>query len=229
MKSGEMMQIQAIHLPLPLHLGKVNCYLISTGSAFFLIDSGNSFNRQEIAQTLTAAGCRPGDLKLIVITHGDFDHTGSAAALRREFGARIAIHANDAGMAELGDMFYHRKQSQPLIGAAAALMFGFRKAHRFTPDILLAEGYDLSEYGLVATIILIPGHSSGSIGILTAEGDLFCGDLLENNRTPMINSLIDDLPAAQASVERLKALPIRIIYPGHGKPFTLDELKQNYP
>lgn len=222
------MQIQTIPLPLPLHLGKVNCYLISTGSAYFLIDSGNSFNRQEIARALTAASCRSGDLKLIVLTHGDFNHTGSAAWLRREYSARIAMHADDAGMAELGDMFYHREQSQPLLGAAAALMFGFRKSHRFTPDILLAEGSDLSEHGLDACVLSIPGHSSGSIGILTAEGNLFCGDLLENNRTPMINSLIDDLPAAQASVERLKRLPIRMIYPGHGKPFTLDELKQNY-
>jgi hydroxyacylglutathione hydrolase len=41
----------------------------------------------------------------------------------------------------------------------------------------------------------------GSVGILTAGGDLFCGDLLENYDRPALNSIMDDLAAANASVE----------------------------
>ncbi len=52
-------------------------------------------------------------LKLIVLTHGDFDHTGNAVYLRQRLGAPIAIHAGDAGMPERGDMFWKGKNGQP--------------------------------------------------------------------------------------------------------------------
>ena len=58
--------------------------------------------------------------------------------------------------------------------------FGFGKSERFKPDFYIEEGYEFSEYGFDAKVLYIPGHSRGSIGILTAGGDLFCGDLLEN-------------------------------------------------
>ena len=86
------------------------------------------------------------------------------------------------------------------------------------------EGYDLSEYGLDAKVLHLPGHSKGSIGILTADGDLFCGDLFKNRDKPVLSSIMDDLAAAKASVEKLKVLKIRTVYPGHGKPFLMEEL-----
>jgi glyoxylase-like metal-dependent hydrolase (beta-lactamase superfamily II) len=53
------------------------------------------------------------------------------------------------------------------------------KFERSRPDFTVDEGHDLSEYGLDAKILHIPGHSKSPIRILTADGDLFCGDLLE--------------------------------------------------
>jgi len=44
--------------------------------------------------------------------------------------------------------------------------------------MFLEEGQPLSDVGLDASVLHLPGHSKGSIGILTASGDLFCGDLL---------------------------------------------------
>ena len=48
--------------------------------------------------------------------------------------------------------------------------------------------------------------------------------LLVNHEQPALNELMDDLETGNASVERLQSLPIRKIYPGHGEPFTIDEL-----
>ena len=47
----------------------------------------------------------------------------------------------------------------------------------FEPDVLLEDGQDLSSYGLDARVVLLPGHSRGSIGILTGDGSLFCGEI----------------------------------------------------
>jgi hydroxyacylglutathione hydrolase len=213
------LDIKPIQLALPYKLGSVNCYLITTATAYLLIDTGSSNQRAKVEAELTNAGCRSGDLKLIILTHGDFDHTGNAAYLREKFGAPIAIHADDAGMLERGDMFWHRKKGNAVLRRIAPMLFGFDKSHRCRPDIDLVDGRDLSDYGCDATTLNLPGHSTGSIGILTSTGDLFCGDLLENTKLPALNSIMDDLPAAQASIERLKQLEINIVYPGHGQPF----------
>ena len=214
-------EIKTIRLPLPYRLGSVNCYLVETDAGYVLIDTGGSNRRTELEEELESAGCERGDLKLIVLTHGDFDHTGNAAYLRKTFGAEIAIHPDDSGMVERGDMFWNRNTGNVLLRMASPILFGFGKAERCTPDLYIEDGHDLSEYGLDAVVLHIPGHSKGSIGILTAGGDLFCGDLLENTNEPGLNSIMDDPAAAHASVERLKGLEMGTVYPGHGEPFPM--------
>jgi glyoxylase-like metal-dependent hydrolase (beta-lactamase superfamily II) len=198
-----------------------NCYLIKTDSSYILIDSGVSNKHRTLEQEFESAGCSPGDLKLIIATHGDFDHIGNCAYLREKFGAKIAMHHDDSGMAERGDMFWNREKGNILIRTLAKVVFGLRKSDRFTPDVYIEDGYDLSEYGFDATVVHIPGHSKGSIGVLTADGDLFCGDLFTNTNNPALTSLIDDAAAANTSVEKLKKLQINTVYPGHGKPFLM--------
>jgi glyoxylase-like metal-dependent hydrolase (beta-lactamase superfamily II) len=81
----------------------------------------------------------------------------------------------------------------------------------------------LSDCGFDAQVLALPGHSRGSIGILTAGGDLFCGDLLDNTDKPALNSIMDDLAAANASVEKLSGFAIHTVYPGHGQPFPMEK------
>jgi len=221
-------EIKIISLLLPYKLGSVNCYLIQTDTGYILIDTGGSNKRAELEKELESAGCKPGYLKLIVLTHGDFDHAGNAAYLRKEFDTKIAMHDDDSGMVERGDMFWNRKKGNILFRMIAPLLFRFSKSNRFKPDFYINEGYDLSEYGFDAQVLYIPGHSKGSIGILTAGGDLIGGDLLENTDKPALNSIMDDSTAANASVEQLKSLEIIAVYPGHGKPFPMEQfIKKN--
>jgi hydroxyacylglutathione hydrolase len=215
--------ISLISLPLPFKMGTVNCYLLQTGNGFALIDTGAPNGRTSLTNELERFGCQPGMLKLIVITHGDFDHIGNAAHLRRMFGSKIAMQAEEARMSETGDMFANRYRSNALVRILSPRLIGFGKADWFTPDLLIEGEIELSSYGLEARVILIPGHSKGSIGILTSEGDFFCGDLLDNTKQPTIGSLIDDREATLHSVAKLSTLGIRTIYPGHGQPFAMDQ------
>jgi hydroxyacylglutathione hydrolase len=218
-------KIKTISLSMPFGMGSVNCYLIPTGEGFVLIDTGLSSSRKDLARELESAGCTPGALKLIIITHGDFDHIGNAAYLRDTFGAMIAMHADDAGMAERGDMFFNRKKPNAIIRTLLPVFTRLGKADRFSPDLPLRNGDDLSDCGLVAQAFSIPGHSRGSVAVLTAAGDLFCGDLLANTERPAVGALIDDPAAAKASVQKIKSMSIGMVYPGHGKPFPMDQLK----
>lgn len=202
---------------------KVNAYLLKTAAGFVLIDSAMPRNRRHIDKALADAGCT--DLKLILLTHGDLDHIGNAASLRREYRAPLAIHEADVGMVENGDMFASRQRPNIVVRALIALIFGYPKTSRFSPDIVLHDGDDLSQYGLDATLIHIPGHSGGNSAILTAEGDCFCGDLLANTKEPALWVVMDDVATAKASVEKLSGYPIQTIYPGHGAPFPATALE----
>ncbi len=209
-----------IKLNLPMGIGSVNCYLIRVDGGFILIDTGTSSNRRELIRQMEDAGCKPGMLKLILLTHGDFDHSGNAAYLRSMFKAKIAMHQADAGMGEHGDMFENRKKPNALIRALVPLFTGFGKKERFKADLFLEDDQSLAEYGWDARVFSLPGHSRGSIGVLTASGDLFCGDLFDNTKTPALNSIMDDLSTARESMGRLNNLGINTVYPGHGDQFA---------
>jgi glyoxylase-like metal-dependent hydrolase (beta-lactamase superfamily II) len=71
-------EIKTITLSMPFRFGSVNCYLIKTGLGYILIDTGNSNKQAELEKELEGVGCKPGNLKLIILTHGDFDHIGNA-------------------------------------------------------------------------------------------------------------------------------------------------------
>ena len=205
----------------------MNAYVVKTDVGFVLIDSGMAGNRATLEHELRDAGCGPGGLKLIVITHGDPDHSGNASYLRAKYGAKIAIHKAEAAAVERGNMFLSRGRLPPLRMMMKPLMnlFRLRKRDRFTPDLFLKDGDRLTEYGLDATILHVPGHSAGSIAVLTDEGDFFSGDFLENRTYPSVATLVDDAEALKTGFERVKKLDIRIVYPGHGKAFTIDGIK----
>jgi len=221
-------EIKTINLSLPFRSGSVNCYLLEADSGYVLIDTGYSNKRTSLVGELKNAGCNPSNLKLIVLTHGDFDHVGNAAYLRQEFDTKIAMNYDDSGMVEHGDMFWNRRVNRfiRLAGKVLSLLPPFRlsKSNRFTPDLFITDGFSLLDYGVDAKVLNIPGHSKGSLGILTAKGDLFCGDLFVNDEKPALNSIIDNLEAANLSIEKLKGMRISTVYPGHGKPFPLSSL-----
>ena len=214
-----------IELKLPLRTGNVNCYLVETDTGFILVDTGSPSNRGELESKLDQFGCKSGNLHLILLTHGDFDHSGNAAFLRRKFDTKIAMHIEDSPMVERGDMFLTRKKGNRIQSWIVKTMFGFGKSQRFTPDLEITDGLNLAEHGLNAQVIHIPGHSKGSIGILINDGTLICGDLFEStggSENPKLNSLMDDLQAANRSIDKLKNLKVGTVYPGHGQSFTLD-------
>ena len=206
---------------MPFGLGMVNSYLIDTSSGCLLIDTGGSTARKVLLGKLEDTGCTPGCLRLVLLTHGDFDHSGNAAYVRSRFGSRIAMHSDDRRMAEKGEMFANRKKPNFIIKTLLPIFSGFGKNERFTPDILVSDGYDLTNHGLDAKIVSLPGHSKGSIGIVTGKGELFCGDLFENTKGPALNSIMDDHAGAIASMEKLVKLNINQVFPGHGQPFTM--------
>jgi len=208
-----------------INLGGVNCYLLKAGDGYILIDTGFSSMRACLEKELESAGVVPGNLTLIILTHGDSDHADNSAYLREKYGAKITMHLDDSGMVENGDMSWNRKSKPDKISITFRIMtMIFSELNKpgnfntFKPDFYIGDGQSLSEYGFCAEVLHLPGHSKGSIGILAAGGELFCGDLLYNFAG---FKFIDDLADYNSSINKLKNFKIKTVYPGHGKPFPM--------
>jgi hydroxyacylglutathione hydrolase len=204
--------------------GSVNCYLIKTGAYFILVDTGLPNKRIELEKDLIKAGCQAGYIKLIILTHGDYDHAGNAAYFRGQYSAKIAMHAEDSGRVEQGNWKLGLKSKPdkfPLMYRIVSSFIKPGKFDTFKPDVYFEDGQSLLEYACKAQVLCLPGHTRGSIGVLTDDGELFCGDLLSNFRNPGLQFFIDDMESASASIEKLRKLNVKIVYPGHGKPFPM--------
>ena len=143
-----------------------------------------------------------------------------------KYKSQIAMHKDDSFMVEQG-VFLKRKVRT----LTAKIFFILRKLQRrkftfdnFKPDIFLTDGQNLKEYGFNATIVHIPGHTKGSIGIITDDGILFAGDTFTNMRKPDISTYIENSGQLKNSIARLKKMNIKTIYPGHGKPFEMESI-----
>jgi glyoxylase-like metal-dependent hydrolase (beta-lactamase superfamily II) len=157
---------------IPIKLGMVYCYLVKTDEGNILIDTGFPRKRKDLEKALDNSGCKLGKLKLTILTHQDFDHTGNAAFIREKYKTRIAMHTEDVEAVERGDMLWNRKGRNfftRFILKIILMAYRTGKFEKFSPDICLGDGDDLSSYGFDATVLHLPGHSKGSIGIL-----MFC-------------------------------------------------------
>jgi len=215
-----------------ISLGGTNCYLVETDSSQILVDTGFPFQRSRLEEELERKGCTPGNLKLIVITHGDIDHTGNCAYLREKYDVGIAMHKGDTEMCMKDGMTRDRGEipadfplplmvlwlTKGLLTFALGQVRWRKPFDRFEPDLLLEEGQSLAEYGFDAKILYTPGHSIGSISVLTGGGDLICGDMFSNAWGRILQS------TDKAGLERLKDLGVETFYPGHGSPFLIERL-----
>jgi len=86
-----------------IDLNGVNCYLAKSHEGFILFDTGGPVimdrkfnNRQDdLIRELEKAGCIPGALKLVVLTHGDIDHVFNAVYIRDTYNTKVALHCDD--------------------------------------------------------------------------------------------------------------------------------------
>ena len=193
-----------------INFGGVNSYLIQSDTNYMLIDNGYPAKWSFLEKELQKAGCNSGNLKLLVLTHGDHDHAGNSVSLKEKYGVKIAMHSDDSGMVEKGDMKWNRKGKPDKFSLMFRLMslmsvfFNPGEFKTFIPDLYIDESFNFSPYQFDAKIIHIPGHSKGSIGILIGDGSLICGDFLYNLFGKPSQEFCDNLADFNTSVRKIK-------------------------
>ena len=185
-----------------------NCYLLTdetAGNATAVIDPGGSAD-----QILARIRKNNLDVKLILLTHGHFDHVLGVPDLLAVYpDLPVYITETDYPEARDGGQFGYK------MGPVEAVQF-------------YDEGSTVHVGNLAVDVLRTPGHTPGSV-TLKVEDVLFTGDTLFNGscgRTDFPGGSFADM---QRSLKRLSDLPGNYrVYPGHEGSTTLDyERKYN--
>jgi glyoxylase-like metal-dependent hydrolase (beta-lactamase superfamily II) len=217
-----------------LKFGINTCYIIK-GEGTIMIDGGPPNAIEKFKKYLDKFRIDPKEIKLIVLTHADFDHMGSSGAIKEWTGAKIAVHENDRATLEEGRLNWPPgvtswgRLSHAILEPIARRASGLPNPQK--ADIILNnEDYPLSDFGIDGKIIYTPGHTSGSVSVLLENGDAFVGCMAHNIR---MFTLRPNLPIYAENIEQIKVgwkvlidEGAKTIYPGHGKAFPVEKIKK---
>ena len=163
-----------------------------------------------ILELMKLYGLYPKNVRYIIDTHMDLDHTGGNAWLKKATGAKIVAHTDDARVAE-----------NPEKAAASQARFAAARNEPFEPckvEVEIKEDTVLEVGDLTLDIIHTPGHTSGSICVYHKDSKaLFSGDTVLGYGRPYKVPLVRmDMETMLHSLEKLSKLNIEWILPGHG-------------
>jgi metallo-beta-lactamase class B len=127
----------------------VGSYIINTGDGLILIDTTYPTTRALLVQSIWEAGFSPGDIKLILHTHGHFDHFGGTSLIVSLSGAKTCLGAPDA------EMF----RTRPEMALIADSRYSYTEP--FIPDVELKDGDIIALGDTKIRAVSTPGHTKG--------------------------------------------------------------------
>ncbi|MBO8170345.1 MAG: MBL fold metallo-hydrolase [Bacillaceae bacterium] len=254
MTKDEQYYVQ-IPVPVPIPLKFVNVYLLKAEDGWRIIDTG--LNTREGKETWNRAfselGIQPEkDIVEIILTHYHPDHLGLAGWLHEltgapvrmsEPGKKAALYIWDPAQPqakETAEFFTRHGMPEHETRDIEQHMIDFMRFMTPLPPIKeIRNGEKLTlTVGEEHLPILTPGHCDGHFAFLGEKSGLFIGgDQLLQKISPNVslwpNMDPNPLQSYITSLKELKELPIRKVFPGHGRIFTeakerIDELLHHH-
>ena len=189
---------------------ETNCYLIEAPGGPILFDAPDG-----ACEWLVSKGLTP---KLLLLTHGHFDHVPDVAKIKRRFGCQLGCHAETAPM--ISDPEFFRRVGFEL------------EIEPAEPDFLIEATPAQDFLGLEMEVLEVPGHCPGSLCFFWREGKLLIGgDVLFASGVGRW-----DLPGGDGDLlfrgirEKLYPLGDEVtVLPGHGPPTTIGTERKTNP
>lgn len=188
-------------------------FLVTGSQGHVLIDSGAAQTEPLVLANIRAAGFDPTDVKVILNSHGHFDHAGGIAALKAATRAKLYASPEERTLIEAGG----RDDAQ----------FGDHLAYDpATVDHVLKDGEVVALGEIALTPHFTPGHTKGctswtmrvTVAGVPRDLLLICSVSLPwklKNNEPY-PGVIDDF---RATFERLKGLPCEVFLAPHASMF----------
>lgn len=214
-----------------------NAYLVGSRDSWVLVDAATPGNERKILRAAEArfgAGAAP---RAIVLTHGHFDHAGSAPELADRWQVPVFAHARELPYLTGQSHYPPLDTSKPGFFSKLAHFFPSRtvdlgaRVHELSGGI---EGWETIE---------TRGHTAGHVSFFRArDGVLIAGDALTTMDLDSFWGAIAKRPKicrppvpatfdwgnARISVQQLARLRPSLIAAGHGNPVgsAADELQR---
>jgi metallo-beta-lactamase class B len=194
-------------------------YLIVTPRGNILINSNLQSSPQQIRTSIESLGFKYSDTKILLISHGHYDHCAGSAEIKRETGAKYEVMAQDVPVVESGGQNDFHYASD--------------KTFWFPPtkvDRVLHDSDTVSLGGTTLTAHLTAGHTKGTITwtldekengrtlhvVIVGSPNVNPGYKLVNNK--IYSQIADDY---RHEFEVLKGMPCDIFLGAHGAYFDL--------
>jgi glyoxylase-like metal-dependent hydrolase (beta-lactamase superfamily II) len=238
-----------IPVPIPFRQagGPVNVYLIEEERGFLLYDTGlgTEESRAALAEGIARSGHQFEDLNRIIVSHGHIDHYGAAAWIQEQAGHEIPIHLHPADSAKVlqsgpdwPTLLTRNQRYLSSLGVpvqvqqeTAAIIARNGDLGRRLPKVMpLSPGDRFPCRHVTLEVLHMPGHTPGVCCLYERRHRLlFSADhLLERvSPNPLIELGMEGRPPEYKplisyfkSIERLRAIPIELVLPGHAAPFS---------
>jgi metallo-beta-lactamase class B len=198
----------------------VTSYLITTPKGHILIDAGFEETVPQIRQNVAKLGFKLEDVKILLINHAHYDHSGGLARLKQLTGARLFASPPDAPVLE--------------DGGKSDFRFGGDSNFAFAPvkvDKILKNG-EIIELGGTALMTLFTfGHTKGATSwkMNVTENKRKYTVVFASSLTTLDYALADNpkYPSVAADFTNtftaLKKIPADVLLSSHGVFFDLTE------
>jgi hydroxyacylglutathione hydrolase len=216
--------------PIPINFDTV--YLVR-GNRLIVIDGGDPGHFVKFINGIKKYSIDPKDIKLIVLTHGHWDHIGLTKEIQDISGSRILMNQQDIPL--IDDIPPSQPPGFTIWGKIIIELLKLATRSVRIPQFSVSvetgdEDISLAEYGIPGTVVHTPGHSPGSVSIVLECGEVFVGDLAMNmfpmRMSPGLPIFGYDMQIVKNSWRKLLAMGVRTVYPAHGKPFSAEIMKK---
>jgi glyoxylase-like metal-dependent hydrolase (beta-lactamase superfamily II) len=213
----------------------VNWYLVADGGALTAVDAGLPGFGKTLEQDLRALGFAPADVRALVLTHSDSDHTGLAPRFQ-EAGAQVWIHAADedtlrrprpkGGDASPVHLLPYLRRATPWRLLGHLMRLGAGRPPKVEGARTFAHG-DVLEVPGSPRVIHTPGHTPGHCALhFERQGALFVGDAmcswnpLTGRRGPQVMPSALNVSTEQCfgSLDTIERVEAEVVLAGHGEP-----------
>ena len=178
--------------------GPVNAYLVHGNNASILIDTGTAKYKEKVWEA-----CKNNNVKLIILTHGHFDHCQNAAYLAHKLNCLVGIARDDIDLVKNNQK--RKVFGKGIWGKTYAYLSNRNikknEIHEIVPDVILENEMPLQVFGIDGKIIGLPGHTKGSIGVMLATGELLVGDAMQNIISPSTTWCFEDYEQSRESTK----------------------------
>ena len=210
-----------------LDLGFMNLYLLKVKDGYIQFDAG--YSMKKYLKALDELSIDPKEIKLIVVNHAHGDHVAALKAMKEITNAQVLTQKKEAAYLRKGIS----SGVKPLT-LTTKILFNFLPKYVKTfdpvePDIIIDKEYSLQDYGIDAKVIHTPGHTPGTLSILTGNGNAFIG--CSTHGFPLrlrsgLPSVATDIEKVKSSWELLLSEGAKQIHGSHGKAVSIKRMKK---